>query len=357
MVLLESFCRLPLIIPSSLLLAPIEKPPALLPGEIQGHLFAINDEQTETPIYHEVPYHIECAPKGSRLPFSEKLFMPSANAHCNLVGRERGSIIFNTHFSTDSRARRVTPPERQGTAHRHFLIMGDSFVWGHGVQDAETLPAWMQRHLGPHTRVYNLGFLGYSPNDVLARIQKAGFMEGVSPSQGTAIYLFIPEQFDRARGTLQTVGHEGSFSSVYSFGNESLTYQGPYKEVAPLRTRFYETLAQSRLLQLLHFNWPPVTEKDYDRFVGLIQEIKKEYLKRFGADNAFYFVFYPQNIHGFDRFRLRQKLSDAHIDFLDYSGIALEKLDYHPLRIPYDGHPTARAHKILAEALIKDLAR
>jgi hypothetical protein len=50
-------------------------------------------------------------------------------------------------------------------------IFGDSFAFGEGVQDGETLGAWLEEDSHPHLKTANFGYIGYGPHQALALLQ------------------------------------------------------------------------------------------------------------------------------------------------------------------------------------------
>jgi hypothetical protein len=73
--------------------------------------------------------------------------------------------------STDAEGHRVTPGfvAAAGTPLRVHLV-GDSQVFGWGLSDDETLPARLQRQLGPGVQVVNHGVPGFGPTDYLGTL-------------------------------------------------------------------------------------------------------------------------------------------------------------------------------------------
>lgn len=70
-------------------------------------------------------------------------------------------------------------------AKKRLLVVGDSFVMGNNVKPDETLPSQLQRLL-PEWEVFNLGVLGYGPDQELLRLQQDGL-----PLQPDAVLLCL----------------------------------------------------------------------------------------------------------------------------------------------------------------------
>jgi hypothetical protein len=87
---------------------------------------------------------------------------PGWHGHPSVDGR-----VIDAH--TDAlglRGERALPPKAPGE--RRVLMLGDSFVWGIGVGDAETVPAELERQLragGADVRTGNAGMYGTGPRE------------------------------------------------------------------------------------------------------------------------------------------------------------------------------------------------
>jgi len=88
---------------------------------------------------------------------SELGWLPRANA----VGKHTLRGSFDATFRTNSRGARSREIGYERTAGlRRILVLGDSFAWGHGVEDDETFASRLERLL-PRTEVVNLGVSAY----------------------------------------------------------------------------------------------------------------------------------------------------------------------------------------------------
>jgi hypothetical protein len=282
------------------------------------------------------------------------VIVPRSNVRC----RQRavlpdGKVVFDRMETVDAFHRRVTSwaPKK---SKNHLLIFGGSHTWGHGVEDDQTLPSRIQKILGEGTTVYNLGFEGYGPNDILARIERTGLLENIPQKNGAAFYFAIPDHFGRAIGAMSVIGRWGSRLSAYDWRDGKFEFRGQYVSAWPLRTAIYRLLSLSYLIQS-NVELPLLRERHYDRFVAFISRIKSLYQRKFGANNSFFFVLSSRNARKIDREVLLRKLSENHIAFLDDSPFDLDDYTREDVQIPHDQHPTAKAYEILAEQIVKDL--
>jgi len=74
-------------------------------------------------------------------------------------------------LQTDGAGLRRTPYDRPvADDAASVLVLGGSTLFGHRVSDGETIPAYMQKMLGPAYRVLNMGELGFSSAQELNRM-------------------------------------------------------------------------------------------------------------------------------------------------------------------------------------------
>ena len=92
---------------------------------------------------------------------------------------QSGASIYKAEYTIDSNLLRETLSAETGPT---IAFFGDSFTFGEGVNDAETLPQAFADLLGRRERVLNLGFSGYGPHQFLAELQTGRF-DGVIGAQ------------------------------------------------------------------------------------------------------------------------------------------------------------------------------
>jgi hypothetical protein len=101
-----------------------------------------------------------------RRPIVERYFNAASNtAGYGLQSSLRYEYLHNGKLvtvSTDSQGRRIVPGDSAQAA-RTVYVIGDSQVFGWGLNDFETIPGRLQQKLGSQWRVVNLGVPGYGP--------------------------------------------------------------------------------------------------------------------------------------------------------------------------------------------------
>ena len=85
-----------------------------------------------------------------------------------------GQPVYHTTYHIDSEGGRVTPKAPPGAD--LYLFLGDSFMFGQGIKDDETLP-WLFAEMGDgKVRTLNLSAPGNAPNH-LVRAFEAGLLD------------------------------------------------------------------------------------------------------------------------------------------------------------------------------------
>jgi len=91
-------------------------------------------------------------------------FGPQEEAAVKCQKSRNGELIFDVVYSFDEHNLRKTPGDPQGET---VLFFGCSFTFGHGVEDAQTVPYLVSQALDWRYNVVNLGSTGTGPHHML----------------------------------------------------------------------------------------------------------------------------------------------------------------------------------------------
>jgi hypothetical protein len=266
-----------------------------------------------------------------------------------------GSIVYDVGYTIDEFGRRIVPGQEHKKAKSFALFMGDSMTFGEGVNNNETIPYYFSKKV-KNMKVYNLGFHGYSPADILVRIRKdpKKYWEGINEKNGFAMFSYITDHINRVMGPMSMVTTWGG-NKVYLSENSSgqIVQNGTFQTSRPILQMVYSLLYKSNIVQYFGLNFPLYyTLDDIKFFVKIVAEIKQAYVERFGNDH-FYFLFLTGN----DDYNeaLCKEFDAAGIRYLVYNRIWVQNLTKKPTNIAHDGHHTAEANKILGTQLANDI--
>ncbi|HOE27620.1 MAG: hypothetical protein IT574_11635 [Candidatus Aureabacteria bacterium] len=254
------------------------------------------------------------------------------------------------HYRIDEYGRRVSADTHPPKADKFILFYGCSFTYGFGVQDNETLPAYVGS-LTAEYQPYNYGFGGFGPFDVLAKIETADFEHEVKEKNGISVYLFINGHIERLAGSMGTTRwSEGSFTYYEKDVSGVMVRKGTFESGRPWITRAYKILGRSRLLQRLRIDFPPRFTDAHGALLADTIEAMERGFKRHYPQGQFVMVIYPNS--SMARLFL-SKLAEKNIKVLDYTNLFDPELQEYKIR--GERHPTALAYRTIARKLVEDL--
>lgn len=257
---------------------------------------------------------------------------------------------FDVTYTTDAEGFRTTPHRPQ--AQNKIYFFGDSFTFGHGVEDDETFASvialvWLDVRI----KTINVGVNGYGLTQMYQR-----FLDIEKQLRAGDLVVFSPISKDLLR-SYKDFAVPAQY--LFTHQNKRMAYY-PYFENGEIKKGKLDTLS-NRIKGLL-FHAPltgkvsrkihraylgPVDFNDAKEMFSLIRE--KSLLK--GAKFQLYFL--PQ-VKDLVRGRYKYDVSMynyAHIwDYFPAGEVANEKIGF-----PDDGHWNCHGHEIAAYAIVKTL--
>jgi hypothetical protein len=266
-----------------------------------------------------------------------------------IASRQKGEkTLYQVVYTTDARGRRLTPADNLDNRSNYILFFGGSYTFGEGVNDDETMPYYVSQ-LAPGFRVYNFGVGGYGPQHMLAKLQEKEMTTEVEEANGILIYTFINEHIIRAIGSMRIHSQRGEVMPHYYLdGDGELVRDRDMVSGRPLTGGLYAILGRSHVLRFFDFDYPfQLGGSNMQTTAKIIEEARNRFQEKFNSAD-FYVLIYPGR--GFPE--LLPYLETADIKYLDYSELPEIYDDDFWLG---EGHPSAKAHRIVAEKLVQDL--
>lgn len=125
-----------------------------------------------------------------------KYLIPNSERVRFFVVRNR-EILVEFYYSTDAFGRRRShEPKGQNNERRAALVFGDSFAFGFGSNDEDTLSSWINKSQNQIV-AYNYGINGASPREAYVITKNRDLSKEVKEPIGYFIYVFINEQYRR----------------------------------------------------------------------------------------------------------------------------------------------------------------
>ncbi|MGE0421914.1 MAG: hypothetical protein AB7O88_06605 [Reyranellaceae bacterium] len=272
--------------------------------------------------------------------------------------RARGEhIIYDARYTIDARGQRVTPasnPEGETV-----LFMGDSFMFGDGLADTETMPERFALKTGRRFNVVNLGVSAYGPHQVMRQIEE-GVVDRAIEGKGKvriAFLYFNDDQLPRAAGDKNqewwwkvAPQYERTDDGVRLVGTaaEAWDRRGPIERAVSEAVR--NSVIAPHIRRIVRA-YPQLMLSE-----ALVKRIRQLVRERYGAELVVIYWskdpsrFYPTTISWMIE---RTGAPMMFIpDVMPGAGLTLENA-----LIPEDGHPNGRFNDAIAAELAKRYIR
>ncbi len=254
-----------------------------------------------------------------------------------------GTLVYDAVYSIDSFARRLTPVENPERRTISILCFGCSLMYGEGVNDNETFPYNLAK-LMPQYMPYNYAFVGYGPQEMLAKLQSGQIVHEVKGGHAIALYLFIDCHVDRAIGSLQTTGNWGYKMPYYCIDkNNALVRKGSFASGRRLLTSLYLAVMENRTLRWLigMREFPVIRDSHISLTERIIEESRNEFKKQFNSDDFYVILF---DGHSTRANKMEKVLKERGVKYILFEP-EIRNNDYYYC----DGHPTALTYKRMAK--------
>jgi len=282
--------------------------------------------------------------------------------------RFENKLLYQVKYTIDDHGLRIASPSvnTQKQQSNCLLFFGDSFTFGEGVKDDETMPYRVSERTKRHYQAYNFAFLGYGPHQMLAQLQEGLVDAAIACKPAVAIYQALPDHVSRAAG----LEAWSEFGPKYVSAKDSLVlWKGQFEDEKPHGVlgrfrafhrhlpkdakRYLEKSAMYRALLFMH---RPVNDDDIDVFLRIVDRSRQIIESRYtGA--SFHVVFWD--------FSGENPVESKIIEGLKQKGIPVHLIstilpEYrgHEERFKIhhaDGHPNSLAHDLVADYIVKTI--
>lgn len=281
--------------------------------------------------------------------------VPKANAkgYRKRIFSDTHEVIQFYNYSTDQVRRRIVPGN-SGQRKKQAAIFGCSFTFGESVEDHETLPYFLQAKTKDYD-FFNLGYSGYSINELYVRAKKMDFLTGLESKPGFGVYIMFEDHIARSLGGMRDGGWRRDLVKIEERGEFEFEDVGRFKEHGWWFDGVLSKIANSNFGALFRIDFPVLSDHErVDQFVRKIKGLEKLYKQKTLESNEFYVVIYPLPMTYKVRLRLRKTLAQYNIRFLDYGAYSISDYIDGMSSMP-DGHPNAASHELFAKILVDDL--
>jgi len=264
--------------------------------------------------------------------------------HARRLGRD-GSLIYDVDYTIDADGLRRTLSAASGPTVAFF---GDSFTFGEGMRDEDTLPqafADIDQH---RLRVLNFGFSGYGPQQFLRAVE-TGLFDRLLTNAKVFVFQTSAWHAERSSCLVNFIIR----APRYTLQDGEPIFMGPCAE--GLMRYWNEFLGNSATFQVIvEPLLVSIGSKDIDLYIAEVSAAAKLARAKYGVPTVVLYL--PAG----DDYLANSATSDADIErrfrqagLLVLDG-ALSRINFAPgtlLIIPGDKHPTAVAHHARAQRL------
>jgi hypothetical protein len=270
--------------------------------------------------------------------------------HANKVDHD-GRIIFDVDYTIDPTGLRRTVSAPLG---RTIAFFGDSFTFGEGVRDEDTLPqafANIERH---RLHVLNFGFPGYGPQQFLRAVE-TGLYDRLLTNASVFVFQTSAWHAERSSCLAGFVMR----APRYELRAGEPVHTGPCADgLARRLNEFLENMATFG--KFFKPVLPSIGPNDIDLYIAEIRRAAELAEAKYGVRTIVLYL--PTG----DAYLAKAGIKDAEIEarfrqagLLVLDG-SLSESDFEPgtlLEISGDGHPTAVAHRARARLLHEFLTK
>jgi hypothetical protein len=238
--------------------------------------------------------------------------------------------------------------------------MGDSFVFGQGLEDNQNLSAQFARANDFKVRTVNFSAPGWGPNH-LVRALEAGFLDRFASHEVKAVVTWIiPDHLSRVTGDGGWLGA----SPRYVLEDDKLEFTGSFTHhrwMNPLAGLRYHAGKYFAFVNAIGMRQHQAEQVElFDALMLRLQALAKE---KFNAPLIVVYSWPDENSGPGYGSGDEQPLLVALLARLRKQGIPLlsvdkltDKIDISRLLFPHDGHPTAFVNELIAGELKRRLA-
>jgi hypothetical protein len=280
------------------------------------------------------------------------------------TSRAGRTLIYDVVYTVNASGQRVTPPVVTREPQGCVLFFVDSFAFGEGVQDEDSLPYRVGILTSGRYRVINFGAPGYGAEHMLASIERS-LVQSHSPCRPThVVYEALPHHVARVTGAT-LYSRLGPHYALGAAGSVVYTGTGtPQPVVAPPPSRSRrvilradELLRRSRVYEMLLHREVKPQAKDVELYFAVVAAARDRFAAEYPGVQFHVLAWSLDGFEAgsFDRFREGLERITPHVHRVDR---ILPKYSTTPQ--PYelhrlDRHASALANDLLAQYVAHDI--
>jgi hypothetical protein len=265
-------------------------------------------------------------------------------------------LVYDVIYTIEGNGLRISPPYASNDPHHCIVFFGDSFTFGEGVNDHETMPYLVGKLSGYH--VYNFGFHGYGPHQMLAALQHDVVEIIVECRPRIAIYQALGAHIARSAGLSPWDTH-GPRYTLLSDG--TFKYTGHFDENATEKSATIISRVGTQIEKSFFYKKyfknrrRSINNRDAKLFLEIVDASRKKFTDIYpGSD--FHVILWDKSPN--DKYNnivqegLRNKGINLHLISKILPNFSDRESTY---EIPYDKHPNTLAHTYIAQYVVETI--
>lgn len=265
-------------------------------------------------------------------------------------------LIYDVTYSIDANGLRSSTPVPQTGSDRCILFFGGSFTFGEGVEDDETAAYRVGQRLDGRYRIFNFGFHGYGPHQMLSALESDLVGSITDCDVRYVFYQGLVEHVQRSAG----LGLWDLTGPRYVLSERGVERRGSLFEAYHLPLPIIELLKKSLIFnKVIGWLYGAVGDEEIELYLAIIDRSRNVVADLFPAAR-FHVLQWPPLIPPEQRvFRsLVAGMAEKDLDHTWVTEIIPDLTDEQgkkKYRIPHDGHPNSRVHDRISDHIVTEI--
>ena len=265
--------------------------------------------------------------------------------------------LYNVTYTIDIKGLRAGPQYKNKETTGCILFFGDSFTFGEGLNDNETLPYIVGMKTRGKYTIYNFGFHGYGPHQMLSAVEHDVVDNIVECKPNYAIYQALVTHVDRAAG-LSFWDQHGPRYILDADG--SVKYRGHFdddKTENTIKMKVRNQMEKSFIYKKYIDRVEPVSRAHIDLFIAIIDKTRRLLEERYPG-LEFHIILWDKPVIHRELIirRLKEKTVPVYLIEKVLPGYPKNRTSY-AVNPPYENHPNALANERIADYIITHILK
>lgn len=222
-------------------------------------------------------------------------YLPDREIQVQATDYLKKSILYSSTYTINNDYMRITQSSNK-KADKCVLFFGCSYTFGLGLNDNETLPYYFGKK-GKY-RVYNFGFIGYGPHQMLATLERRNIKQMLHGCMETVVvYTGITDHFRRIAGEKFWEKNDPK----YVLSHAGVEYQGHFQDKPSI---FRKLIKKSQIYfylsnKLYYFKekrqMPGGVARNNDLFIGILNKSRDIAMQKYNIKRFIVLFWFPEN--------------------------------------------------------------